>query len=166
MNVMLAFAGYPWAIIRVENLDVYLGAATLNQLIELRFDAQMRRTARRPIASRRSDCRLWPPRLECLAAVCNRLSLAISPLHGDRLDLSRRLRRASHSVLPAGELADRFVAWQSSVPPLTLFASAFVPVTRGEAGLRYFGGLVIGSRWARGKFSKMILTQLQDMKGT
>lgn len=31
------------------------GAATLNQLIEARFDAQMRRTARRPIASRRIE---------------------------------------------------------------------------------------------------------------
>jgi protoheme IX farnesyltransferase len=31
------------------------GAATLNQLIELRFDAQMRRTARRPLVSRRIE---------------------------------------------------------------------------------------------------------------
>jgi protoheme IX farnesyltransferase len=31
------------------------GAATLNQLIELRFDAQMRRTARRPLALRRIE---------------------------------------------------------------------------------------------------------------
>src|SRR5260370_14519421 len=37
----------------VGTVLVASGAATLNQLIELRFDAQMRRTARRPLASGR-----------------------------------------------------------------------------------------------------------------
>src|SRR6202008_4005757 len=36
----------------VGTVLVASGAAALNQLIELRFDAQMRRTARRPLVSR------------------------------------------------------------------------------------------------------------------
>jgi protoheme IX farnesyltransferase len=39
----------------VGTVLVASGAATLNQLIELRFDAQMRRTARRPLVSRKID---------------------------------------------------------------------------------------------------------------
>ena len=39
----------------VGTVLVASGAATLNQLIELRFDAQMRRTARRPLVSRRIE---------------------------------------------------------------------------------------------------------------
>jgi protoheme IX farnesyltransferase len=38
---------------------VVSGASTLNQLIERRFDAQMRRTAQRPIASGRIEA-LYP----------------------------------------------------------------------------------------------------------
>lgn len=37
----------------LRTMLVASGAATLNQLIELRYDAQMRRTARRPLASGR-----------------------------------------------------------------------------------------------------------------
>jgi len=47
---------FPWASLfntLVGTMFVSSGAATLNQLIELRFDAQMRRTARRPLASGR-----------------------------------------------------------------------------------------------------------------
>src|SRR5215470_14965791 len=49
---------FPWASLFHTLLGTVLvasGAATLNQLIEARFDAQMRRTARRPIASRRIE---------------------------------------------------------------------------------------------------------------
>jgi protoheme IX farnesyltransferase len=49
-------AHFPWASLVHTVLGTVLvssGAATLNQLIELRFDAQMRRTARRPLVSRR-----------------------------------------------------------------------------------------------------------------
>src|SRR5215469_5859070 len=54
----------PWASLFhaiVGTVLVSSGAATLNQLIESRFDAQMRRTARRPIASARIERRsaLW-----------------------------------------------------------------------------------------------------------
>jgi protoheme IX farnesyltransferase len=55
---------FPWASLFhaiVGTVLVSSGAATLNQLIESRFDAQMRRTARRPIASGRIERRsaLW-----------------------------------------------------------------------------------------------------------
>jgi len=49
-------AQFPWASLLhtlIGTVLVASGAATLNQLIELRFDAQMRRTARRPLVSRR-----------------------------------------------------------------------------------------------------------------
>jgi protoheme IX farnesyltransferase len=49
-------AYFPWASLLhtlIGTVLVASGAATLNQLIELRFDAQMRRTARRPLVSRR-----------------------------------------------------------------------------------------------------------------
>src|SRR6202166_5201285 len=54
--------------------------------------------------------------------------------------------RAGYVVLPAGESKDRFVAWQTSVPALALFAVALVPAIRGESGIVYFAGaLVLGS---------------------
>ena len=49
-------AHFPWVQLLHTLLGTILvasGAATLNQLIELRYDAQMRRTARRPLASGR-----------------------------------------------------------------------------------------------------------------
>jgi protoheme IX farnesyltransferase len=51
-------AHFPWTSLIhtiVGTVLVASGAATLNQLIELRFDAQMRRTARRPLVSRRIE---------------------------------------------------------------------------------------------------------------
>ena len=51
-----SFAHFPWTSLLntlVGTVLVSSGAATLNQLIELRFDGQMRRTARRPLVSRR-----------------------------------------------------------------------------------------------------------------
>ena len=50
-----SFAHFPWTSLLhtvVGTVLVASGAAALNQLIELRFDAQMRRTARRPLVSR------------------------------------------------------------------------------------------------------------------
>jgi len=50
------FSHFPWASLfntLVGTMFVSSGAATLNQLIELHFDAQMRRTARRPLATGR-----------------------------------------------------------------------------------------------------------------
>jgi len=47
---------FPWTSLLhtlVGTVLVASGAATLNQLIEVRFDAQMRRTARRPLVSRK-----------------------------------------------------------------------------------------------------------------
>lgn len=51
-----ALPAFPWMLFLHALLSTVLvasGAATLNQLIELQYDAQMRRTARRPLASGR-----------------------------------------------------------------------------------------------------------------
>src|SRR6267142_151165 len=56
MGAPASFAHFPWTSLLhtlVGTMLVASGAATLNQLIELRFDAQMRRTARRPLVSRK-----------------------------------------------------------------------------------------------------------------
>jgi protoheme IX farnesyltransferase len=56
MGAAPALAHFPWVLFLHTLLGTILvasGAATLNQLIELRYDAQMRRTARRPLASGR-----------------------------------------------------------------------------------------------------------------
>jgi|SRR5579862_7698768 len=56
MGASASFPRFPWASLLhtlVGTVLVASGAATLNQLIELRFDAQMRRTARRPLVSQR-----------------------------------------------------------------------------------------------------------------
>jgi protoheme IX farnesyltransferase len=58
MGAPASFAHFPWTTLLhalVGTVLVASGAATLNQLIELRFDAQMRRTARRPLVSRRIE---------------------------------------------------------------------------------------------------------------
>jgi protoheme IX farnesyltransferase len=58
MGRSASFAHFPWTSLvhtLVGTVLVASGAATLNQLIELRFDAQMRRTARRPLVSRRIE---------------------------------------------------------------------------------------------------------------
>jgi heme o synthase len=56
MSTAAALPNFPWMPFLHTLLGtafVASGAATLNQLIELRYDAQMRRTARRPLASGR-----------------------------------------------------------------------------------------------------------------
>jgi protoheme IX farnesyltransferase len=56
MGAPASFAHFPWTSLLhalVGTVLVASGAATLNQLIELRFDAKMRRTARRPLVSGR-----------------------------------------------------------------------------------------------------------------
>jgi protoheme IX farnesyltransferase len=56
LGLPAALAHFPWILLFHTLLGTVLvasGAASLNQLIELRFDAQMRRTARRPLASGR-----------------------------------------------------------------------------------------------------------------
>ena len=58
MGARASFAHFPWTSLfhtLIGTVLVASGAATLNQLIELRFDAQMRRTARRPLVSRRIE---------------------------------------------------------------------------------------------------------------
>ena len=55
MGASASVAHFPWASLvhtLIGTVLVASGAAALNQLIELRFDAQMRRTARRPLVSR------------------------------------------------------------------------------------------------------------------
>src|SRR5258708_32093302 len=56
MGAPASFAHFPWTSLLhtlIGTVLVASGAATLNQLIELRFDAKMRRTARRPLVSQR-----------------------------------------------------------------------------------------------------------------
>src|SRR5216684_3035705 len=56
MGAPASFAHFPWTSLLhtlIGTVLVASGAATLNQLIELRFDGQMRRTARRPLVSGR-----------------------------------------------------------------------------------------------------------------
>jgi len=56
MGTPASFAHFSWTSLLhtlIGTVLVASGAATLNQLIELRFDEQMRRTARRPLVSRR-----------------------------------------------------------------------------------------------------------------
>jgi heme o synthase len=58
MAAPASFAHFPWTSLvntLIGTVLVASGAATLNQLIESRFDAQMRRTARRPLVSRRIE---------------------------------------------------------------------------------------------------------------
>jgi len=58
MGAPASLAHFPWTSLLhtvIGTVLVASGAATLNQLIELRFDAQMRRTARRPLVSRRIE---------------------------------------------------------------------------------------------------------------
>src|SRR5437879_1522 len=58
MGAPAAFSHFPWTPFLhavVGTVLVASGAGTLNQVIELRFDAQMRRTARRPIAAGRIE---------------------------------------------------------------------------------------------------------------
>ena len=218
MGTPASLSPFPWASLfrtLVGTVLVASGAATLNQLIELRFDAQMRRTARRPLASGRIEPSraLWfgvslslvgtvylglsTNALASLLAVLTLLSYlflytplkrmtplctlvgavpgAAPPLIGwaaakGHLDpeawalfaivflwqfphfmaiawmYREDYARAGYSVLPAGELKHRFVAWQSSVPPLALFAISLVPAIHGESGLLYFGAaLALGA---------------------
>ncbi len=56
MGAPASLAHFPWTSLLhtlVGTVLVASGAATLNQLIEVRFDGQMRRTARRPLVSRK-----------------------------------------------------------------------------------------------------------------
>jgi heme o synthase len=58
MGASASIAHFPWASFVHTLMGTVLvasGAATLNQLIEFGFDAQMRRTARRPLVSRRIE---------------------------------------------------------------------------------------------------------------
>jgi protoheme IX farnesyltransferase len=58
MGAPASFAHFPWTPLihtLIGTVLVASGAATLNQLMELGFDAQMRRTARRPLVSRRIE---------------------------------------------------------------------------------------------------------------
>jgi protoheme IX farnesyltransferase len=71
------FPWMPFIHTLLGTVFVASGAATLNQLIELRYDAQMRRTARRPLASGRiaPSHALW---LGVLLSVFGLVYLAIS----------------------------------------------------------------------------------------
>ncbi len=208
------FPSMPFLHTLLATVFVASGAATLNQLIELRYDAQMRRTARRPLVSGRiapSRALCFGVLLSVIGVVCLAVSVnalasllaaltlltylflytplkritplctlvgaipgATPPLIGwaaarGRLDPAAWVlfaivflwqfphfmsiawmyredyARAGYLVLPASELKDRIVAWQSVLPALALFVVAMVPALRGQAGIFYFAGaLVLG----------------------
>jgi len=218
MGAPASFAHFPWASLLhtlVGTVLVAGGAATLNQLIELPFDTQMRRTARRPLVSQRIEPShaLWfgislsvigaiylAVTTNALASLLSILTLlgylflytplkrktplctligalpgATPPLIGwaaasGRLDGNAWLlfaivflwqfphfmaiawmyredyARAGYVVLPAGKSKDYYVAWQTLLPSLALFAVALGPAIRGESGTVYVvGALVLGS---------------------
>ena len=218
MAAPASFAHFPWASLLhtlVGTVLVAGGAATLNQLIELPFDTQMRRTARRPLVSQRIEPShaLWfgislsvigaiylAVTTNALASLLSILTLlgylflytplkrktplctligalpgATPPLIGwaaasGRLDGNAWLlfaivflwqfphfmaiawmyredyARAGYVVLPAGKSKDYYVAWQTLLPSLALFAMALGPAIRGESGIVYVvGALVLGS---------------------
>jgi heme o synthase len=217
MGSSAALPHFPWMPFvhtLLGTVFVASGAGTLNQLIELRYDAQMRRTARRPLVSGRivPSHALWfgvslsvlgvvylAASTNALAAVLAALTLlsylflytplkritplctligafpgAAPPLIGwaaasGHLDAAAWIlfaivffwqfphfmsiawmyredyARAGYLVLPASDLKDRFVAWQSLLPALALFVVAIVPALRGQTGLVYLAGaLVLG----------------------
>lgn len=191
------------------------GTGTLNQFLERSFDAQMRRTVRRPVASGRIEAShaLWfgvslslagtvylalaVNVLASLLAVVTLLSYlflytplkrksplctlvgafpgAVPPLIGwaaarGRLDpeawvlyamvflwqfphfmaiawmYREDYARAGYLVLPAGELKDRLVIWQSLVTSLALILLSLIPAIAGESGPVYLvGALILGS---------------------
>jgi len=191
------------------------GTGTLNQYLERHFDAQMRRTARRPVASGRIEpshalgfgISLSLAGTVYLALAVNGLSSwlalvtllsylflytplkrhtplcmlvgafpgAMPPLIGwaaarGRIDpeawvlyamlflwqfphfmaiawmYREDYTRAGYLVLPAGELRNRFVVWQTVVPSLALIAVSMVPTINGDSGLVYsFCALILGS---------------------
>jgi protoheme IX farnesyltransferase len=54
--------------------------------------------------------------------------------------------RAGYLVLPAGELRNRFVVWQSFVGSLALIPLSLIPTISGESGLVYScAALIMGS---------------------
>jgi protoheme IX farnesyltransferase len=215
MGAPASLAHFPWTTFvhtLVGTVLVASGAASLNQLIELRFDAQMRRTARRPLVSRRiepSHALLFGIALSVfgaiyLAVTTNALASLLSiltllaylflytplkrktplctligalpgaapPLIGwaaacGRLDVDAWLlfaivflwqlphfmaiawmyredyARAGYFVLPPNGARERFVAWQTLLPCLALFAVALAPAIRGEAGIVYLAGAFV-----------------------
>jgi heme o synthase len=217
MGSSAALPHFPWMPFvhtLLGTVFVASGAGTLNQLIELKYDAQMRRTARRPLVSGRivPSHALWFGILlsvigvaylavstNALAAALAALTLlsylflytplkritplctfvgafpgAAPPLIGwaaacGHLDTPAWVlfaivffwqfphfmsiawmyredyARAGYLVLPASDLKDRFVAWQSLLPALALFVLAIVPALRGQTGLVDFeGALILG----------------------
>ena len=210
-----AFPHFPWMAFLhalLGTVFVASGAATLNQLIEFRYDALMRRTARRPLTSGRiapahalwfgvllsvvgvvylaalttalasllaaltllSYLFLYTPlkRITPLCTLVGAIPGAAPPLIGwaaacGHLDPAAWVLfaivflwqfphfmsiawmyredygRAGYLVLPAGEVRDRFVAWQCLLPALVLFIVAIVPALHGQSGFAYFAGAIV-----------------------
>jgi protoheme IX farnesyltransferase len=215
MGSSAALPHFPWMPFvhtLLGTVFVASGAGTLNQLIELKYDAQMRRTARRPLVSGRivPSHALWfgillsvigvaylavstnalaaalaaltllsylflytplkritplctfvgafpgaAPPLIGWAAACGHLDTAAWVLFAivffwqfpHFMSIAWMYRedyaRAGYLVLPASEIKDRFVAWQSVLPALGLFVVATIPALRGQTGLIYFAGALI-----------------------
>src|SRR6202040_1301698 len=209
---------FPWLRLvhtLLGTLLVASGTGTLNQYIERHFDAQMRRTARRPLAAGRltpsavlwfwitlsslgsiylaiavntlasvlaistlvSYLFLYTPlkRRTPLCTLVGAFPGAVPPLVGWAAARGRLgpeafvlyaivflwqfphfmaiawmyredYSRAGYLVLPAGELRDRFVVWQSFVVSLVLVLLTLLPTISGESGHVYSGGaLILGS---------------------
>ena len=195
-------------------LLVASGTGALNQYLERRFDAQMRRTARRPAAAGRLTpsaslglrnsvgnnwqhlscdrcqparerargfdvadvsvlvhaaetknpivrsrrcfsrchaaadwvgCGSWSLRYRGGLAVRHALPLAVSPLHGNRLDVSRRLCRAGYLVLPKGNARVPSVTLETLLPLLALVAISILQFPTRHAATFYCAAALLGT---------------------
>jgi heme o synthase len=134
--------GFPFALLMQTLLGTMLvasGASTLNQYAERRFDAQMRRTARRPLAAGRLEpsSALWLGILLSFAGSIY-LAVAVNPLASllavvtvaGYLALYTPLKRKTPLCTLVGALL-------GAMPPLIGFAAASGRLTR-EAWMLYF----------------------------
>jgi len=217
MGTTASVRNFPWVPF-VQSLAgtvlVASGAATLNQLIEVRYDARMRRTARRPLVSARiapshalrfgvvlsvvgvaylavstnllaallaaltlvSYLFVYTPlkRVTPLCTLVGAIPGAAPPLIGwaaarGGLDpvawalfaivflwqlphftpiawmYREDYARAGYRVLPSGENAARFAAWQTLTASAALLMAGLLPTVSRMAGFWYFAGaLVLG----------------------
>jgi len=85
-------------------------------------------------AADRLGRRLRTPRRRCLAAFCRRISLAVSALHGDRLDLSRGLCACRLPRITCWEVQGSLCRLQTLLfHPLGTSRVVLVPAIRGES---------------------------------
>src|SRR6266851_4391717 len=117
-------------------LLVASGTGTLNQYIERTFDAQMRRTARRPAASGRLNSEAWT-----LYAILFLWQfphfMAIAWMYREDYE------RAGYLVLPKGNARIPFVTLETLLPLLALVAISIVQVPTRHAAIFYCAGALL-----------------------